>query len=918
MAALPTGTVSFLFTDIEGSTRLWEGIPDAMAAAVARHDAMLLGAIADHDGHVFSTSGDGMAAAFARAQEAVAAALQAQLAMSDADWKIEALRVRMAIHTGEADERDGNYFGRALNETGRLLGSGHGGQVLISGATREVLGSQLADGMGLRDLGEHRLRDVTRPLRIFQLTHPRLEGDFPRLRTADPAPSTLPLQLTSLVGRHEELARVEKLLTEGRLVTLMGAGGSGKTRLAVETASRWEVELPGAVWFVDLTPVSEPDLVKSTVVRALGLTESSEAEALDRLCEFLQPQTGLLVLDNCEHVRDAASSLVATVLRRAPGVKVLTTSREPLGLQGEAVWQVPPLPVPPADAAPDDLLHFDSIQLFEERAAAASPGFRITEDNADAAKRICRRLDGIPLGIELAAARLRVIAPDELAKRLEESLAVLGSAGRDVVPHHRTLEATLEWSYQLLAPHEQAMLARLSVFAGGWTLEAAEEIGAEAAAAEPVLDVLASLIDKSLVVVAESRLGTRHRLLEPIRQYARGKLTASAAEPAARQRHAAYFAELAEAAYPNFYSAHEGLWLDRLDADIDNLREALASLLEIGDIERGQLMAGALLSFWGRTHRDEEAIGWQERLLRGEERPGTARARALVLSNLHPLEEAAPHHRRLDEAVALYREWGPERELILALLITSGHADATGEWQAALRMLEEALGRARIMGEPALITLGAADVASTQIRWAQDLEAAAPLSAEAEVAARALGSPNALHTALTVAADLEEARGNLDAAAAPLTEALELEQRSGFRLAAVGIALTRLAEIALIQGRLELAVDRLVEQRKQIEALGYGEARFRDRLRRESLRILGEVEIARGNHHRGVVLLSAHATLIQPQVLEVDRQQRFDAALALVRAELGDEAFTRLWGEGVAMSLEQALEYGAQSQAGGH
>ncbi|MEX0826533.1 MAG: adenylate/guanylate cyclase domain-containing protein [Acidimicrobiia bacterium] len=910
MPQLPTGTVSFLFTDIEGSTRLWESSAEAMAGAVAQHDALLMGAIADQRGTVFSTSGDGGAAAFVRAQEAVDAALQAQIALAEANWEGAPLRVRMAIHTGEAFERDGNYFGPALNEAGRLLSTAHGGQVVISSATREVMGAKLPAGVDLRDLGEHRLRDVARAIRIFQLVHPGLAADFPPLRTGEPTRSRLPPQVTTLVGRHDELAGIDKLLVESRLLTLVGAGGCGKTRLAVEIASRWQPEMPDTVWFVDLTGVSEPELVLPTVSRALELTEASGTDGLERLLEFLRPKQGLLVIDNCEHVRDSAGSVVAAIVRGAPSMRILATSREALGLQGEVLWEVPPLPIPAVDTPADELQRFDSVRLFESRAAAAFPEFSITSANADAVRRICRRLDGIPLGVELAAARLRVMTLDDLAKRLEASLGVLGSAGQDVVPHHRTIEATLEWSYELLDPTEQDLFRRLAVFAGGWTLEAAEEVsGAAPQGPVAVLDGLSSLVEKSLVVVIRHSTASRYRLLEPVRQYANGKLTASGVADDIRRRHAQYFAHLAETAYPNLIGPDEGTWLDRLEADVDNLREALAWLSE-SDAPTAQLMAGALQQFWGRTHRDEEAMGWQRRLVPTHATPGTALARTLVLSSLHSLEEAVAHHAKLDQAIELYRIYGPERELILALRVRAGHYDAFGEWPEAVALLEEAVERARALGDAALLTLATSHLAGILTRWAGDLVAAAPLVAESVAAARSLASPVLLHDVLNTAAHFEEGRGDLKAASALLLEALDVERRSASPLGGVGVALTRLAEIAVMEDRLDAALDHLREQSEQIETLGYGDAFTRNPLRRESLRILGEIEVRRGNHATGVTLLAAHAATFAPQRLEKVRQERFDAALASARGVLGDEAATRAWNEGSGLTLEQALRYG--------
>lgn len=913
---MPSGTVTFLFTDIEGSTRLWEDSSAAMAEALARHDELLLRAFEQHGGLVFATSGDGFSVAFHRAQDAVAAALEGQLALVSEDWVDESLRVRMALHTGEAEERRGDYFGPALNETGRLLTAGAGGQVLVSAATREVLGPRLAEGVGFRDLGEHSLRDVTRPMRLFQLIHPKLLAEFPPPRTLDALRSNLPVQVTSFVGRHQELAEVDKLIRGARLVTLTGAGGCGKTRLAIETASGLFDEFAD-VWFVDLAPVTQPGLVASTVARAMGMADPGGQDPIGTLVDSLGPRSGLLVVDSCEHLLDAVRPLVAGVLRAAPSLRILATSREPLELQGEVVWALPPLETPDGDVPLAELRSFDAIRLFEERADAVCPGFRLTSANGDAVRMICRRLDGIPLGVELAAARLRVLSPEDIADRLGESLAALGTAGVDVAAHHRTLEATLEWSHRLLELEEQTLLARLAVFSSGWTLDAAEHVAAgDGIEPASILDLLGSLVDKSLVVVGDGAIGRRYRLLGPVRQFAQVKLNDHREDAAVRQRHAFYFAELVEKAFhPLFHpldGPDEGEWLDGLEAEVDNLRQALEWHLDTGHTQAGQLMAGALYRFWARTQRRNEAEEWRDRMLAADSTPGRPLARTLLIGTLFD-------GFRLDDAVELYRRFGPPEELAIALTNRAAYASLDGDWQLAIRLYQEARDEIRSRGLSGALQAGA--IAKVKLWWEGDIEGAAALAYEAVAGARSDGSLHAIYTTLQSVGDVEMFRGNFAAAIVALEEALELEQRPGARMWYVGRALAGMAEVAYLAGDVDQAVDYLDQLHLQIEGLGYGEPISRARQEAHSLRVRGETEIARRNHRRGVVLLAADTTLRASEpwwerVLPPPYQRRVDAALAGAKAALGDEAFDAAWSEGAAMTLEEALRYGANEPAG--
>ncbi len=473
MTQLPSGTVTFLFTDIEGSTRQWERDAEGMQAALARHDAILRAAIEEHGGVIFKTVGDAFCAAFTSAPRAVAAALSVQGGLREAfPGEGGPSRVRMAVHSGEAEVRDGDYFGRVVNRVARLLAAGHGQQILVSGATRELLLGGLPEDAMLRDLGEHLLKDLERPEHVFQLDHPELPADFPPLRSLSALPHNLPQQLTSFVGREREVARLRELLATHRLVTLTGVGGSGKTRLALHVAAEVVDQFPDGVWLVDLSALSDPALVPQTVATALGLRETPGRDPVESLLVHLRTRDLLLVLDNCEHLIEACATWAERALRVVPELRVLATSREALGTVGEVVWPVPLLSVPAVSTrSPEDLLpeidRYEAVRLFAERATLVDPGFELTAADARAVVQICRRLDGIPLAIELAAARVRVLAPEQIASRLDDRFRLLAGGGRRALPRHRTLQAAIDWSHDLLEEPERILLRRLAVFSGG-------------------------------------------------------------------------------------------------------------------------------------------------------------------------------------------------------------------------------------------------------------------------------------------------------------------------------------------------------------------------------------------------------------------------------------------------------------------
>ena len=527
---LPAGTVTFLLTDIEGSTRLWETESEAMTVALQRHDRLLAEVIAEHGGVVVISRGEGDSffAVFPSAVSAVEAAAVCQLRLGREAWPTgSALRVRMGLHTGEWRVRGADQLDHApINRCARVRAAAHGGQVLLTKATRDLVDGRLSSELGLKRLGEFRLRDLAEPELIFQLTHAELPVDFPPIDTLPEGTGNLPLQVSSFIGRDRELEQTTAAVEKARIVTLTGAGGVGKTRLALQVAGQVSARFHDGAWLCELAPVRDSAGVDDAVAAVFSVTAPAGQSTQDALVEFLRAKQLLLVLDNCEHLLEPAAALVDALQRSCERLVILATSREGLGIEGERLVPVPPLAVPGADADLTAITQAEAVRLFAERAAAVKPDFAVTAENAAPVAAAVRRLDGIALAIELAAARLAAMTPAELARRLQRSFAVLGAGRRGAVPHHQTLRATIDWSYQLLAEPEQRLLARLAVFAGGCTLEAAETVcGGDGIDPDTVFELLASLVARSLVVAEEHGPETRYRLLETIRQYGEERLT---------------------------------------------------------------------------------------------------------------------------------------------------------------------------------------------------------------------------------------------------------------------------------------------------------------------------------------------------------------------------------------------------------
>jgi predicted ATPase/DNA-binding SARP family transcriptional activator len=591
--ALPSGVVTFLMTDIERSTALWEQDPTRMSEALARHDTIVADAIAAHGGVLLKTRGEGDStfSVFAAVSEAAIAVIELQAALESESWpEAMKLRVRAALHTGEAELRDGDYYGPTVNRAARLRAVGYGGQILCSQASAQLLVDRLPEGASLKSLGPHRLQDLARPETVFQLGHAALASEFPPLQSLEALPNNLPVQLTSFVGREREVGVVTEALRSTRLVTITGTGGVGKTRLALQAAADALTDYPDGGWFCELAAAADADAMLQLVALALGLAPRQGMSMAEGIAEFIGKRQLLIVLDNCEHLLDAAADLVETVLATSPNVRVLATSREPLDVSGERVVRLRSLGVPRTGTSLEELTASDAVRLFIERAEAAGAEMVIDAENAAAIAEICRRLDGIPLAIELAAARVIALSPAEIAARLDERFRLLTGGRRAAVERHHTLRAAVDWSYSLLSETEQQVFDRLGVFSGTFDAAAAGAVaGGDGIEDWDILDTLTSLVAKSMLVVDRDAAATRYQMLETLRHYARERLDAAGFADERRRDHAGHFVGVAEASNQGLKSDDEPIWLERILADLDNYRAAVSWGLDSPGDEDGEL-----------------------------------------------------------------------------------------------------------------------------------------------------------------------------------------------------------------------------------------------------------------------------------------------------------------------------------------
>jgi predicted ATPase/class 3 adenylate cyclase len=892
MAELPTGTPTFLLTDIEGSTHLWEEHPEQMEAALTRHASLAASIIRKHGGTLVKSRGEGdsLFAVFPSAADAVAAACVLQQAFHSEPWPHETpLRVRMALHTGEAALRDGDYFGTTVNRCARLRAAARGGQVLLSRATQELVRDSVPEGTRLKDLGLHHLRDLAQPERIYQLQHPSLPPVEAPLRSLQAFSHNLPVQVTSFVGREQEMADVKRLLASTRLLTLTGAGGTGKTRLSLQVAADLVESYEEGVWLVELATLSESALVLQAVATVLGIKEEPGKPLTQSLIEYLKPRQVLLLLDNCEHLLSGCSALAQAILQGCPEVRILATSREGLNIHGETTYRLPSLSVPGPERLPtvETLIHYEAVRLFIDRAAAAQPSFVVTNQNAPVLTRICCRLDGIPLAIELAAARLKALPVERIAERLDDCFRLLTGGSRTALPRQQTLRASIHWSYDLLSEQEQTLLQRLSVFAGGWTLEAAEAVckdedGRMKAEEEPpphlhpssfilhpsdILDLLTSLVEKSLVVYEEREAGARYRLLETIRQYSRERLLPAEEAERVRNQHLLYFVRLAEDAEPHLEGPAQKEWLHRLAEEHGNLRAALDWSLAGGRIEDGLRLAGALKWFWILRFHRREGYQYLVALLSADDGSSpTPRAKALLMAAVLAFqggigEEEAEALCR--ESLTLYRQLGDQRGIARSLAYLARLVQSLRSYEEGRTLHDESVAVARQTGDTATLAH-----ALLMRAYTTDLTREAPQARvdaqEALALCRGLGHTVGEAVACRILGWTELHEGDVARATRWFREDLTRTRMLG-DLAGSMIAIHNLADAAAVQG---------------------------DKLR--AARLLGAIHMLEEELH-----------IPLPQV-------EHPSELLL---EPGEEAIRAAWAAGQALTIEQATAYALEEHA---
>jgi predicted ATPase/class 3 adenylate cyclase len=915
---LATGTVTFLFTDIEGSTALWEQDGARMSQALAAHDVLARSAVESHHGAVVKMTGDGVHAVFDDALHALAATLDMQRALTDpaATCGI-ALRVRCGLHAGVVERRDNDYFGSTVNRAARIMSAAHGGQVLLSQAMVDWVREILPAAVSLRDLGNVRLKDLATPEHVYQVVHPQLRQEFPALRSLEATPNNLPQQATSFIGRDKELEELKRLLARTRLLTLTGSGGCGKTRLSLQVAADSLEQFPDGAWFVELAPLSDPGLVPQTVATVLGLMEEPGKPISQTLTEHLKDKRLLLLLDNCEHLLDVCAKLADALVRQCPSVQILASSREAFGIGGEQTYRVPSLSLPDPKQAhtPVSVAQFEAVQLLTERALLARADFQVTNQNASTLASICYRLDGIPLAIELAAARVRFLSIEEINHKLDQRFRLLTGGSRTALPRQQTLRSLIDWSYDLLHDPEKLLLQRLSAFAGGWTLEAAEQVCAgEGAEHQEALDLLTSLADKSLVVVEQNDGHTRYRLLETVRQYARERLLESGDGEAVRERHRDYFLALAEEAEPKLLGAEQAEWLRRVEGEHDNLRSALEwSLAEAGSQEDLRL-CGALNRFWSTRGHLAEGRKWCARILAKE---GAAERTLECTKALNAAGSLAWHQTDypaaralLEESLAISRELGDRAGIAQSLNTLGNVAIEQGDYPAARVLYEESLAIRRELGDRRgmaglLCNLGI--VAYER----GEFTAARALSEEGLAISRELGDRGRIADALNNLGDVAIEQGDYPAARALSEESLAIGRELGDR-DGIASSLHSLGGVAYLQGDLASAralyKEGLENRRELDDRLGIARA----------LEGLAAVVADLGSSLRAARIWGA-AERLREEIgtpLSPTERSHYDQRGAAARAAVGDDAaFDRAWQEGRALTLKQAIELASEETA---
>ncbi len=953
MRGLPTGTVTFLFTDVEGSTDLLQRLGDRRYQDLLEtYGGVLRAVFEERGGTQVDERGEEFFFVFQRAKEAVTAAVEAQrrvIALTSPE--APSLRYRIGLHTGEPISTGILYVGIDVHRAARICAAGHGGQILLSQTTTDLTRSELPPQTELRELGEHRLKDLQRPERLYQVIVPDLPSVFPPLRSLSAIPNNLPIQLTSFIGRQREIGEIKRQLARHRLLTLTGIGGGGKTRLALQVAADFVETFAHGVWLADLAALTSPELVVPTIAAAVGAREQPGRSMFETLTDHLRDKAVLLVLDNCEHLINVCAGVAYELLRRCPGLRILATSREPLGVMGELIFAVPPLDLPNLASltSTEQLTTFEAVQLFVERAILAQPDFTLTERNAPAAARIVAQLDGIPLAIELAAVLTKPLSVAEIAVRLRDRFRLLTGGSRTDATRHQTLKAAMDWSYELLTSAEQTLLRRLSVFRGGFTAEAVEGVCAPGAEPQEPFALLTRLIEKSLVMRDPLEDLTRYRLLETVREYAHHRLEESGEEPVIRLQHRDWYLALAERPGSEL-KVHNEVWFDRLEAEHDNLRAAFEFSLTTDDAEVALRLGTALWRFWHiRGYWTEGRQRLEAALSVATQAAPGLRAKALHAAGM--LAQRQGDYERATalsrESLSLQRTLGEVHGIATSLTTLGNIAYIQGNYTSAWELHEESLRYGR-EAENKLDIAGSLHNLALVADHRGDYQRATALGRESLELFRQVGDKHGVASTLHLLGLLASDQADYAAARALSEESLAIHRELGHKMG-IAAALSNLGLVARERGDYEtaralyeesLAIRRELGQKQGIaellRSLGRVAWREGDRGRAASLfkeslamskglgdraGIAGCLEGLAGvsaDRLRAVMLLAAGTSL--RTAIGVSRsaaaQKDYERLLNEVRSALDEEDFATGWMRGDGLTIEQAVEYAMAAEPG--
>lgn len=945
----PSGTVTFLFTDIEGSTKLAQMNPEGYLLALQKHHNILNEAVSGSNGCVFKSVGDAFCCAFENCADAVKAAIEAQVKFNATEWGDVAIKVRMGIHSGTAEWNGKDYMGYiTLARSNRVMSSAYGNQILISEQAHENLGDAFLKDVNFRDLGERRLKDLIQPVKLFQIMSPQIPSDFPPLKTLDARPNNLPVQLTSFIGRVQEMSKVKELLEVSRLVTLLGPGGTGKTRIAMQIGAELINDFMNGVFVAELAPVTDPLRVSRALIDTLGIKELPNKSPEETIIDYLKDKSLLLLLDNCEHLIDACATLSEKLLANCAKLKILATSREALKCDGERIYRLEPLSVPDVkkNYSPEELAQFEAVRLFIERALTVNAGFRITNDNTPALSQICYQLDGIPLAIELAAARINVLTIDGISERLNDRFRLLTGGNRTALPRQQTLRALIDWSYDLLSENEKLLCRRLTVFSGGWTLESSEKICSDELLDEyEVLDLLENLTDKSLVKIVEEGYNSRYNMLESIRKYGNEKLIKSGEEYELYERHFNYCFQLAENSGKKLIGNEQREWIKKIAQENDNIRECLRWAL-LNNPESALKLSVELGKFWELQSHFMEGLEFLKKSMESSKNIDLKwKAKAIYwmgffLTHQGKYNEAKKY---LNQCLDIFSETGDKdgealtylslgmiavfesdyksidsfsqkslsislglnnksyiarnlQNIGLGLMQQGNHDSARTKMEESLsiyRELNDTLQIAKIIGN-----LGALEYLLT------NYDKARILFEESLVLRRELGDKQGISIALSNLGSVAYMQKDFEEAEKCLLESLEIIKEIGDKRVYV-TAINTLANIAYDTGDYPKAVQLFCESLVIADEIGDNYSIAKD------FEGFANIYIAMENYEMGCRMAGKYISLMNAtnRNLIEGELERIENTKEILKSKLGDTDFEKYWSEGENMNIESALKY---------